>query len=60
MSIASAGFTLPGYLAEAITLTPAQVQGPFYPYDLYMQARCERPDRDSLLDRDLSGPSVFT
>ena len=31
MSIASAGFTLPGYLAEAITLTPAQVQGPFYP-----------------------------
>ena len=31
MSIASAGFTLPGYLAEAVTLTPAQVQGPFYP-----------------------------
>ena len=31
MSVVSAGFTLPGYLAEAITLTPAQVQGPFYP-----------------------------
>ncbi|MBC8242968.1 MAG: hypothetical protein H8E20_01125 [Verrucomicrobia bacterium] len=31
MSVVSAGFTLPGYLAEAITLTPAQAQGPFYP-----------------------------
>ena len=31
MSIAAAGFTLPGYLAEALTLTPQQTQGPFYP-----------------------------
>jgi protocatechuate 3,4-dioxygenase, beta subunit len=31
MAIASAGFTLPGYLAEALTLTPQQTPGPFYP-----------------------------
>jgi protocatechuate 3,4-dioxygenase beta subunit len=31
MALASAGFTLPGYLAEALTLTPRQTQGPFYP-----------------------------
>src|SRR6267142_1488304 len=31
MALASAGFTLPGYLAEALTLTPQQTQGPFYP-----------------------------
>src|SRR6478609_5290055 len=27
----SAGFTLPGYLAEALTLTPSVTQGPYYP-----------------------------
>src|SRR5688500_8979312 len=31
MALASAGFTLPGYLAEARTLTPQQTPGPFYP-----------------------------
>src|SRR4026207_1321030 len=31
MAVASAGFTLPGYLAEALTLTPQQTQGPYYP-----------------------------
>src|SRR5882672_3175019 len=31
MALASAGFTLPGYLAEALTLTPQQTQGPYYP-----------------------------
>lgn len=31
MAAASAGFTLPGYLAEALTVTPAQTPGPFYP-----------------------------
>src|SRR5215831_9108437 len=31
MAIASAGFTLPGYLAEALTLTPLVTQGPYYP-----------------------------
>jgi protocatechuate 3,4-dioxygenase beta subunit len=31
MAIASAGFTLPGYLAEALTLTPQATQGPYYP-----------------------------
>src|SRR6185503_8682284 len=31
MAMASAGFTLPGYLAEALTLTPQQTQGPYYP-----------------------------
>lgn len=27
----SAGFTLPGYLAEAATISPVMTQGPFYP-----------------------------
>jgi protocatechuate 3,4-dioxygenase beta subunit len=31
MAIASAGFTLPGYLAEALTLSPIVTQGPYYP-----------------------------
>src|SRR5436190_23972104 len=31
MALASAGFALPGYLAEALTLTPQQTQGPYYP-----------------------------
>ena len=31
MALASAGFTLSGYLAEALTLTPPQTQGPYYP-----------------------------
>jgi protocatechuate 3,4-dioxygenase beta subunit len=31
MAIASAGFTLPGYLAEALTIAPSVTQGPYYP-----------------------------
>lgn len=31
MAAASAGFTLPGFLAEALTLTPTVTQGPYYP-----------------------------
>ena len=31
MAIASAGFTLPGFLAEALTLSPIVTQGPYYP-----------------------------
>ena len=31
MALVSAGFALPGYLAEALTLTPQQTQGPYYP-----------------------------
>src|SRR6266481_8580412 len=31
MAVASAGFTLRGYLAEALTLTPQVTQGPYYP-----------------------------
>src|SRR5687767_6076732 len=31
MMLATAGFTAPGALAEALTLTPQQGQGPFYP-----------------------------
>ena len=31
LTLASAGFTLPGYLAEALTLSPELTQGPFYP-----------------------------
>lgn len=31
MALVSAGFTLPGYLAEALTITPQVTQGPYYP-----------------------------
>ena len=31
MMLASAGFTLPGYLAEALTYAPEVTQGPYYP-----------------------------
>ena len=31
MAVASAAFTLPGYLAEAMTATPSTTQGPYYP-----------------------------
>lgn len=31
MFVASAGFALPGYLAEALTIAPSVTQGPYYP-----------------------------
>src|SRR5215470_6770447 len=31
IAAASAGFTLPGYLAEALTIVPSVTQGPYYP-----------------------------
>jgi len=31
MAAASAGFTMPGFLAEALTLAPTVTQGPYYP-----------------------------
>src|SRR5260221_1661182 len=31
MAAISAGFTLPSYLAEAVTLSPIVTQGPYYP-----------------------------
>src|SRR5262245_44596672 len=31
MALASAGFTLSGYLAEALTQSPIVTQGPYYP-----------------------------
>src|SRR5437762_3517264 len=31
MALASAGFALPGYLAEALTTSPIVTQGPYYP-----------------------------
>src|SRR5437870_8307626 len=31
MVLASAGFSLPGYLAEALTISPIVTQGPYYP-----------------------------
>ncbi|MCW5558230.1 MAG: hypothetical protein KIT22_10420 [Verrucomicrobiae bacterium] len=31
MAVASAGFTLPGFLAEALTISPTVTQGPYYP-----------------------------
>src|SRR5438477_8322368 len=32
LAAVSAGFTLPGYLAEALTYTPEVTQGPYYPF----------------------------
>src|SRR2546422_10477197 len=31
MALVSAGFTFPGYLAEALTVSPIVTQGPYYP-----------------------------
>lgn len=31
LALASAGFTLPGFLAEALTVTPSVTEGPYYP-----------------------------
>jgi protocatechuate 3,4-dioxygenase beta subunit len=31
MALVSAGFSLPGYLAEALTISPIMTQGPYYP-----------------------------
>ena len=31
MALVSAGFILPGYLAEALTVSPIVTQGPYYP-----------------------------
>src|SRR5438270_6699440 len=31
MALVSAGFALPGYLAEALTIAPQVTQGPYYP-----------------------------
>jgi protocatechuate 3,4-dioxygenase beta subunit len=31
LALASAGWTLPGYLAEALTIAPSVTQGPYYP-----------------------------
>ena len=31
LAAVSAGFTIPGYLAEALTISPQVTQGPYYP-----------------------------
>jgi protocatechuate 3,4-dioxygenase beta subunit len=36
LAIASAGFSLPGYLAEALTFTPEVAQGPYYPFPRFV------------------------
>jgi len=39
IAAASAGFALPGYLAEALTIAPSVTQGPYYPTVATMAAR---------------------
>ena len=34
MTLAASGLWVPGAFAEALTLTPKQTEGPFYPVDL--------------------------
>ena len=46
MLIASAGFTLPGYLAEALTIAPSVTQGPYYPTPATMPLAKEDLRRD--------------
>jgi hypothetical protein len=50
IAIASAGFTLPGFLAEAIGTTPLVTQGPYYPLadDIALALRYE-PDGTPLV-----------
>ena len=54
LAIASAGFTLPGYLAEALTLTPRLTQGPYYPLannmplDTTFHSACREPTKERL------------
>ena len=55
MAIATAGFTLPGTFAEALTLTPQLTEGPYYPDHLPLDK-----DNDLLIIGDSITPAVGT
>jgi protocatechuate 3,4-dioxygenase beta subunit len=55
MAAATAGFTIAGSLAEALTLTPQQTPGPFYPDNIPLDK-----DNDLLFLNDNLTPAVGT
>src|SRR5262245_46579201 len=55
MAVATAGFTGAGSLAEALTLTPEQTPGPFYPDSIPLDK-----DNDLLFLNDNLTPAVGT
>jgi protocatechuate 3,4-dioxygenase, beta subunit len=53
LAVASGGFLVPGAFAEALTLTPKQTEGPFYPDHLPLDA-----DNDLLIVNEAITPAV--
>jgi protocatechuate 3,4-dioxygenase beta subunit len=51
--VGAAGLWIPGAFAEALTLTPRQTEGPFYPTDLPLDT-----DNDLILINDSTNPSL--
>ncbi|RYD38601.1 MAG: intradiol ring-cleavage dioxygenase [Verrucomicrobiaceae bacterium] len=51
--VGAAGLWVPGALAEALTLTPRQTEGPFYPTDLPLDT-----DNDLIIINDSANPSL--
>ncbi len=51
--VGAAGLWVPGALAEALTLTPRQTEGPFYPTDLPLDT-----DNDLIIINDSTKPSL--
>ncbi|WAC20042.1 protocatechuate 3,4-dioxygenase [Luteolibacter sp. SL250] len=49
----AAGLWIPGAFAEALTLTPRQTEGPFYPTDLPLDT-----DNDLIIINDSTNPSL--
>ncbi len=52
-TIGAAGLWIPGAFAEALTQTPKQTEGPFYPIDLPLDT-----DNDLIIINDLLKPSL--
>ncbi|MBX3740832.1 MAG: intradiol ring-cleavage dioxygenase [Akkermansiaceae bacterium] len=51
--VGAAGLWIPGAFAEALTLTPRQTEGPFYPTDLPLDT-----DNDLIIINDSTNPSL--
>ena len=52
-TVGAAGLWIPGAFAEALTMTPKQTEGPFYPVDLPLDT-----DNDLIIVNDLLKPSL--
>ncbi len=51
--VGAAGLWIPGAFAEALTLTPRQTEGPFYPTDMPLDT-----DNDLIIINDSTNPSL--